>query len=76
MRSIIASMGNDKEVRVPNLVSSLDISQRVSSAFNGGDHNRRVRPHKCHHGGSDSHTRNALSGKVLGSGKEMPLDVQ
>lgn len=53
---------------VPNLVSSLDLSQRVISAFNGGDQNRRVRPQKRHHGGSDSHTRNALSAKVLGSG--------
>nr|ABR17536.1 unknown [Picea sitchensis] len=53
---------------VPNLVSSLDLSQRVISAFNGGDPNRRVRPHKRHHGGSDSHTRDALSAKVSGSG--------
>eukprot|EP01018_Ginkgo_biloba_P012825 Gb_00271 [translate_table: standard] len=49
---------------VPNLVSSLDLSLKVVSAFNGSDQNRRARPHKRHRVGSDLHTRAG----VLGSG--------
>eukprot|EP00252_Welwitschia_mirabilis_P015540 TRINITY_DN3420_c0_g1_i1.p1 TRINITY_DN3420_c0_g1~~TRINITY_DN3420_c0_g1_i1.p1 ORF type:complete len:800 (-),score=167.09 TRINITY_DN3420_c0_g1_i1:304-2703(-) len=58
------------EKLVPNLVSSLDLSCKVISAFRGGDSNRRVRPQKRHHAVSDLNGRDSLNVKSAGTGED------